>query len=271
MKKLLVTILIIVMSVAVFTACGSKESKVDYGEGFVFKHGFDRDFPPYSHIDDNGKTSGLDIELAQAVCKYYGWEYEPVAINWDAKDAELEAGSIDCIWSGFTKSPLREDKYAWSEPYSINTIMIMVNEGSDIKTKADLAGKKVGVQTTTSAQEMLELADEEGGCKDLADTFASIEVYDTYTTAITDLKAGAIDAIAIDVTMGNYEMGKVDGLVYLDEKICDEIYAIGFRTADTELRDLVNEGMKAIAEDGTMDAIGKNYPDIYENLTMINN
>ena len=41
-------------------------------ETFVFKHGFDLDYPPYSYIDDSGKTGGFDVELAQAVCDYYG-------------------------------------------------------------------------------------------------------------------------------------------------------------------------------------------------------
>ena len=124
-------------------ACGNK---VVTWDGTNFKHGFDKDFPPYSYIDDNGDTTGFDVELAQAVCEYKGWTYVPVPVNWDAKDAELNSGSCDCIWSGFTKSPAREDSYCWSEPYSINTQMIMVKEGSDIKTLADLEGKKVGVQ-----------------------------------------------------------------------------------------------------------------------------
>ena len=126
------------------------------------------------------------------------------------------------------------------------------------------------MQGSTSAQEMLETDDAEGGCKTLADTFASTEVYDTYTIAINDLKAGAIDAIAIDVTTGDYQMTKVDGLAYLDDEICDEIYAVGCRVDDTELRDKINDALKALAEDGTMDEIGKKYPEVYENLSMIN-
>ena len=275
MKKLFAVMLALAMTSCLFAGCGSsgsdsKEAAEDkYGEGYVFKHGFDKDFPPYSYIDDNGETTGLDVELAKAVCEINGWEYEGVPVNWDAKDAELQSGSIDCIWSGFTLSPDRKDKYAWSEPYSINTIKIMVLEGSDIKSADDLAGKKVGVQGSTSAQEMMETPEAEGGCKELADTFGEIVVTDTYTNAITELKSGAIAAIAIDVTTGNYQMTKVKGLAYLDDDICDEIYAIGFRTDDTELRDKVNEAMSKMAEDGTMDEIGKKYPEIYENLSMI--
>ena len=278
MKKYLALILSLMMVVTMFAACGGSSSSEgsgdaaaedQYGEGFEFKHGYDKDFPPYSYIGDDGETTGFDVELAQAVCEYYGWTYTGVPINWDAKEAELESGSIDCIWSGFTKSPDREPKFAWSEPYSVNTIKIMVLEGSDIKSSADLAGKKVGVQGSTSAQEMLETPNAEGGAEDLMKTFASFEKYDTYTVAVNDLKAGAIDAIAIDVTTGDYQMTKVEGLAYLDEDICQEIYAIGFRTDDTDLRDKVNEALKTLAENGTMDEIGQKYPEIYENLSMI--
>lgn len=250
------------------SAAGSAAA-TDAAAGRVFKHGFDKDFPPYSYIDDNGATAGFDVELAQALCSLKGWQYEPVPINWDSKDAELNAGSIDCIWSGFTKSPAREAAYAWSQPYSINKQKIMVKEGSDIKTLADLAGKKVGVQTSTSAYDMLETPEAEGGKKELADTFASVEVFDTYTIAVTDLIAGAVDAVAIDVTTGDFQMSKQTGLVYLDEDLGDEVYAIGFRTSDTALRDEVDAALVELASNGTMDAIGQKYEEIYANLSMI--
>ena len=122
---------------------------------FTFKHGFDLDYPPYSYLQDDGSVGGFDVELAQAVAEYLGWGYEPVPFNWDAKDAELNAGSCDCIWSGFTKEG-REDDYLWGVTYSANTQGIMVPVDSDIKTLADLSGKLVGVQTATSALDMLE-------------------------------------------------------------------------------------------------------------------
>ena len=85
MKKLLAFMLVLAMTACLFTACGSSKSEdasaEKYGEGWEFKHGFDRDFPPYSHIDDNGETTGFDVELAQAVADYYGWEYKGVPIS----------------------------------------------------------------------------------------------------------------------------------------------------------------------------------------------
>lgn len=165
---------------------------------YIFKHGFDLDYPPYSYRQDDGTVGGFDVELCQAVCEYLGWGYEAVPFNWDAKDMELNAKSCDCIWSGFTKEG-REDDYTWGITYSNNTQGILVPADSDIKTLADLKGKIVGVQTATSAYDMLE-----DSKKDLADTFAELKVYETYTVAYNDLKAGAIDAIAIDMTAGSF-------------------------------------------------------------------
>ena len=165
---------------------------------FTFKHGFDLDYPPYSYLQEDGSVGGFDVELCQAVCEYMGWGYEAVPFNWDAKDAELNAGSCDCIWSGFTKEG-REDDYTWGITYSNNTQGIMVASNSGISTLADLEGKVVGVQTSTSAADMLE-----DSRADLAATFSDLKIYETYTIAFNDLKAGAIDAIAIDMTAGAF-------------------------------------------------------------------
>ena len=165
---------------------------------YTFKHGFDLDYPPYSYLQDDGSVGGFDVELCQAVCEYLGWGYEAVPFNWDAKDMELNAGSCDCIWSGFTKEG-REDMYTWGITYSNNTQGILVAADSGIKTLADLKGKIVGVQTATSAYDMLEDSQ-----KELADSFSELKVYETYTVAFNDLKAGAIDAIAIDMTAGTF-------------------------------------------------------------------
>ena len=142
MKKIFAAILIAGVFMAL-TACGKGKGIDPTAEGYVFKHGFDLDYPPYSYIDEDGNIGGFDVELAQAVCDYYGWGYEAVPFNWDAKDAELNAGSCDVIWSGFTVNG-REDDYLWTKAYSDNTQMIMVNKNSGIKTLADLAGKAVG-------------------------------------------------------------------------------------------------------------------------------
>ena len=270
MKKFLAIALSVLMVAAMFTGCtkkaatGEQASGATEGEKIVFKHGFDLDYPPYSYRNDDGEMGGFDVELAQAVCEYYGWEYQPVPFNWDAKDAELNAGNCDCIWSGFTRNG-REDDYTWSISYSDNTQMIMVPDDSDIKTLDDLAGKVVGVQTATSAYDLL---NDEEGQKELKDTFKDLKVYDTYTIAFNDLQVGGIDAIAIDVTSGNFLMSSNEGYHFLDDVLGSEQYAIGFRKGEEDLCNKVNEALMALVENGTYDAIGQKYPDIYEYLCL---
>ena len=282
MKKLIALILAMLMCFGILAACGTEtatdgtanetettvetedatETTDNTEETFTFKHGFDLDYPPYSHVDDNGEISGFDVEMAQAVCEYLGWEYEAVPFNWDAKDAELNSYACDCIWSGITVEG-REDDYLWTIPYSNNSQMILVPEDSEIKTLDDLAGKIVGVQTATSAYDLLQ-----DGQADLCATFASLEVFETYTIAFNDLQAGAIDAIAIDITSGNYLMSKNEGYKFLDESIGSETYAIAFRKDDTELRDTVQDALLALVDNGTFDEIGQKYPEIYDYLCL---
>jgi len=157
----------------------------------------------------------------------------------------------------------REDDYCWSIAYSNNTQGILVAEDSGIETLEDLAGKLVGVQTSTSAYTILEEDQAE-----LADTFGELNVYETYTIAFNDLKAGAIDAIAIDMTAGGFLIEGEEGFTFLEEDLGVESYAIGFRLDDEELRDQVNEGLQALVDNGTYDEIGQKYPEIYDYLCL---
>ncbi len=234
-------------------------------ETFTFKHGFDLDYPPYSYLGDDGSIGGFDVEMAQAVCEYLGWKYEAVPFNWDAKDAELQSGSCDCIWSGFTVEG-REDDYLFSIAYSNNTQGVLVAADSGITNLDDLAGKTVGVQTATSAYDLL--MSEDGTPSELCSGFGDLRIYETYTIAFNDLQAGAIDAIAIDMTAGSYLIADTNGYVFLNESLGVETYAIGFRKEDTDLCEQVNTALQALVENGTYEAIGQKYPDIYDYLCL---
>ena len=94
--------------------------------------GFDAEYPPYGYMDENGEYTGFDLELAQAVCDLEGWTLDKKPINWDSKDMELNSGSIDCIWNGFTMNG-REDDYTFSEPYVDNSQVIVVADDSGIE------------------------------------------------------------------------------------------------------------------------------------------
>ncbi len=224
-------------------------------EGGTFTVGFDQDFPPMGFKGDNGEFTGFDLELAAEAAKRMGKEvvFQPIA--WDSKDAELDAGTIDCIWNGFTISG-REDDYTWSDAYMDNSQVFVVRSDSDIQTAADLAGKVVEVQADSSAEAALK----EDANKDLAASFGTLQTTPDYNTAMMDLDMGSVDAIAMDSTVAEYKItsGGMD-LRVLDEAFASEQYGIGFKKGNTELCDQVNAVMKEMAADGTLEEISNKW------------
>ena len=220
--------------------------------------GFDAEYPPFGYKDDNGEYVGFDLDLAQEVCDNLGWELVKKPINWDSKDMELNSGSIDCIWNGFTMNG-REDDYTFSVPYVDNSQVIVVAEDSGIEKLTDLAGKTVGVQAASAALDLLK-SEEEGGQKELADTFGALNEFADYNTAFTELQAGALDALAIDVGVAKYQLNsRGEGFKILDETLNTEQYAIGFKKGNDELCDIVNADLQKLADDGTVEKLAEKY------------
>lgn len=242
----------------------SAESKAD---GKTFTVGFDAEYPPYGYMDENGEYTGFDLELAEAVCEMEGWELVKKPINWDSRDMELNSGSIDCIWNGFTMNG-REDDYTFSTPYVDNSQVIVVAEASGIEKLEDLAGKTVGVQAASAALQLLQTSEKEGGQKELADTFGSLNEFADYNTAFTELQAGALDALAIDIGVANYQLkSRGEGYTILSEELNTEQYAIAFKKGNEELRDIIDADLKKLTEDGTVAKLAEKY-DIADMVTL---
>ena len=252
MKKYLALFLTMAMSVTMLAGCGggeqpaqdNVETPADSAERTTFTIGFDAEYPPYGYRTDAGDYEGFDIDLAQEVCNRRGWELIKQPIDWNTKDMELNSGSIDCIWNGFTMTG-REDSYTFSEPYVDNSIVFVVLADSDIQTASDLAGKVVVTQADSSALSALESEDN----AELTASFATLEQIADYNSAFMNLEAGVDDAIAGD----KFRM--------LEEPLSTEQYAIGFKQGNTELRDQVQETLDEMLADGTFDEIVANYTD----------
>lgn len=254
MKKLL-TVLMALMLVFGLTACGSKEVSYELKEGDKFTVGFDAEYPPYGYMDDEGEYTGFDLELAEAVCELRGWELVKKPINWDSKDAELDSGSVDCIWNGFTING-REDDYTWSIAYVDNSQVIITASDSGIKSLDDLAGKVVGVQAASAALNLLQDPD---GQKELGDTFGQLQEFPDYNTAFVELQAGSIDAIAMDIGVAQYQLESREGFNILEETLNTEQYGIGFKLGNTALKDQVEESLLELVENGTYATLAEKY------------
>lgn len=224
-------------------------------EGGKLIVGFDAEFPPFGYIAEDGSYDGFDLALAQEVCARLGWEYEAVAVDWASKDAELKAGNINCIWNGFTCTG-REEEYTWSDAYIDNSIVAIVRADSGIESLADLAGKTVMVQSASSGLDAL-TANEE-----LTASFGELVQLPDYNTGFLELRQGTVDAVVVDVGVGNYQIANTEGdYLILSEPVSVEQYAVGFYLGNEALRDAVNEQLLAMAEDGTMMSIAEKYVD----------
>ena len=244
------------------TASSSAESQQEVPTGVedgVLTVGFDAEYPPYGYMDKNGEYTGFDLELAAKVCEMEGWKLEKKPINWDAKDMELNSGAIDCIWNGFTKNG-REDDYTFSISYVDNSQVIVVADNSGIETLTDLAGKSVGVQAASAALTLLETPEEEDGHKELADTFGSLNQFSDYNTAFTELQAGALDALAIDIGVAKYQINsRGEGFRILDENLNEEEYAVGCRKGNEQLAATLTFDLIDLYKDGTMMELAEKY------------
>ena len=216
--------------------------------------GFDQDYPPYGFVGDDGSYTGFDLDLAQEVCARNGWEYKATPINWDAKDGELNGGAISCIWNGFTMEG-REDGYTFSAPYMDNGQVVVVKADSGIADLDGLAGKTVATQVDSAALEVLE-----GDQAAVAATFAALEQRDNYNTAFMELEAGAVDAVACDLSIAAYQMSaKPDVYVVLPTQLSAEHYAVGFKLGNQALADTVTATLQEMTADGTIQKLCEKY------------
>ena len=231
------------------------------GEGRTFTVGFDAEYPPYGYKDESGEYTGFDLELAQEVCDRNGWTLVKQPIDWDSKDMELNTGAIDCIWNGFTMTG-REDDYTFSVPYVDNSIVFVVMNDSDIKSKEDLAGKVVVTQADSSALTALTSEEDNDENLALAASFADLQQVADYNTAFMNLESGAVDAIAVDIGVAQYQLAsRGDTFRKLDEPLSTEQYGIGFKKGNEELRDQVQDTLFEMYKDGTFDEIAAKYTD----------
>lgn len=270
MKKILAMILAMVMALSL-AACGKTEQKDekkdDSAAAKTFIMGIDAEYPPFSYIDENGEYTGFDVEVCKAACDLLGWDMQVFPVNWDQKLVQLDANECDCVWSGMTiLDSMKEAGYVLSAPYYDNTQVIMVKEGSDIKSSADLAGKVVAVQLGTSGEALLA---DGGDLADLKATFTELTTCDSFLKCFTELGGGAVDAVIVDKPVAVAYAEKNEGFTVLDEGLGAEQYGIAFRGSDAELCEQVEGAVAQLVANGTYAEIAAKYPDIVNNLTLL--
>ncbi|MDR6938929.1 amino acid ABC transporter substrate-binding protein [Arcanobacterium hippocoleae] len=265
LRKIIATATALFLAVSLSACSPSKSNDAEKGAtnhaaksaGDTFTVGFDASFPPFGYKDEEtGEYTGFDIELAAEVAKRNDWQFKPQPIDWDAKDAELNSGTIDAIWNGFTMNG-REDKYTFSEPYVDNSIVFVTKQDANIKDVKALAGKVVLVQADSSG--LTALQDEKN--KELVASFADLQQVPEYNNAFMTLEAGAADAIAVDLGVAKFQLAKrgTDKFAIMEPPFHTEQYGIGFKKGNTQLRDQVQKTLDEMRTDGTFMQLAKKY------------
>ena len=264
MKKVLALVLALVMALSLVACGGNNNNEGDDGKK-TFVMGIDPEYPPFSYLDENGEYAGFDVEICKAACDLLGWDFEVFSVNWDQKLVQLNGKECDCIWSGMTiLDSMKDAGYVISAPYYDNTQVIMVKEGSDIKSSADLAGKVVAVQLGTSGESLLK-----GDLADMAATFDELTTCDSFLKCFTELDSNGVDAVFVDKPVAESYAAKNEGFTIIDENLGAEQYGIAFRADDAELCASIEDAVAKLVENGTYAEIAAKYPDIVNNLIFL--
>ena len=138
------------------TACTQKASnpKQDnwdkYQEQGSITIGFDNTFVPMGFEEKNGQYTGFDIDLAQAVSEKLDFKVQFQPIDWDMKETELQNGTIDAIWNGYSATDERREKVAFSIPYMENQQVLVAKKSQQIRSVEEMKDKTLGAQAGSS-------------------------------------------------------------------------------------------------------------------------
>ena len=257
-KKLtvLAMVFVLIFTMLALTGCGDKDKEADADAKETIIVGLDDTFAPMGFRDESGELVGFDIDLARAVAEELGMNVEFKPIDWKAKEAELSAGTVDCLWNGMSVTPDRIEGMALTYKYLNNKIVLMSLADSDLDvTSADqLKDLKIGTQAGSAALEMLQANEAYDSFKD------NISEYDKYDTAIMDLKAGRVDVIAVDQVLGEYTNNNLGGeMKECTYSLGDDFYTIGCASDNTELRDKINDALNKLIDDGKATEISEKW------------
>ena len=221
--------------------------------------GFDNTFVPMGFEEKNGNYAGFDIELAKYVSKKLGITVHFQPIDWDMKETELQNGTIDAIWNGYSATDERREKVAFTIPYMQNTQILVVKKTSGIHSVEDMTGKVLGAQNGSSG--MLDFEEHPEVLKNRVKG-GDADQYQSVNEAIIDLKNDRIDALLIDRVYADYYLtteGIADEYDTIPSGFESESFAVGVRPADKKLLEALNEAFKELYQEGVFQQISQKW------------
>lgn len=254
MKKItaIVMSLVLLASVAMLAGCGSKET-----EKKTLTLATSADFPPYEFVGDDGNYAGIDIEVSKLIADKLGMELKVENMDFNSVISSVQTGKADIGMAGLTVTPDREKNVAFTDSYATGIQVVIVKNGSAIKTVDDLYAKgasyKIGVQLTTTGDIYIsdDIKDKKMSC--------TVEEYKSGADAVAALVAGKIDCVVIDNEPAKSFVAANSGLSILETEFVTEDYAICVAKENTELKDQINGALKELIADGSVKKVQDKY------------
>ena len=247
------------------TACTQKASdpKQDnwdkYQEQGSITIGFDNTFVPMGFEEMNGQYTGFDIDLAEAVSEKLGFKVQFQPIDWDMKETELQNGTIDAIWNGYSATDERREKVAFSIPYMENQQVLVTKKSKQIRSVEDMKDKTLGAQAGSSGYLDFEAQPDllKNRVKD-----QKANQYQSFNEALIDLKNDRIDALLIDRVYANYYLqseGILNNYNVFSAGFESESFAVGVRPADKKLLQALNQAFVQLYQEGKFQEISQKW------------
>ena len=247
------------------TACTQKASdpKQDnwdkYQEQGSITIGFDNTFVPMGFEEMNGQYTGFDIDLAEAVSEKLGFKVQFQPIDWDMKETELQNGTIDAIWNGYSATDERREKVAFTIPYMENQQVLVAKKSQQIRSGEDMKDKTLGAQAGSSGYLDFEAQPDllKNRVKD-----QRANQYQSFNEALIDLKNDRIDALLIDRVYANYYLqseGILNDYNIFSAGFESESFAVGVRPADKKLLQVLNQAFVQLYQEGKFQEISQKW------------
>jgi len=247
MKKVLSLILVAALMLC-FAACSQQPASTTPDNATVIKMGTNAAFPPYE-FKEGDAFKGIDVDIATEIAKELGAKLEVVDMEFDSIITSVQKGEVDFGMAGMTVTDERKLEVNFTSSYATGVQVVIVNEGSSIKSLDDLEGKKIGTQLGTTGD--IYSKDDYGE--------ENVVSYSKGADAIIALKGGDVDAVIIDNEPAKAFVAQNEGLEILETEYAIEDYAIAVKKENTELLDKINAALEKLTADGTIDKIIANY------------
>ena len=240
------SVFFLVITLSLFlAACGSSTGSGSSGDKLVVAT--DATYAPMEYMDDSGNIVGIDIDIVDAIAEAAGIEVEYKNYGWEPLFAAVENGEVDFAVSSITITDDRKESFDFTDPYFVANQVILVPANSDVESFEELKGKKVAVQINTTGHEVVKGL--------LGKTSSDIVAPKTMPLAITEMLNGNADAavgdnsVVLEYVKNNPD---VELEIIEDDSFEKEYYGLMVKKGNSEIIDLLNEGIQKIKEDGTL-------------------